>query len=307
MTQEAAANRSGRRNRNTWARVASVVLAIALIGLTPQARASDAQAVPHGCASVSNDWTAALEPFERRIAVATNSNAPCTFRYAAGDTFAGTGRFTVTCSSGGYFHHPDFQGGQNPPVVGVPIPQPCEVGATVTLDGYHLATGGLVIGGGLSTLPRTPTPRVTESDYRDMCAPGSEPAATVDLQMPVDYSGLLTYTGSVNCEGADIDITALTVTPLAGYPFPSAGTANCKKCKRPVSVTGTVPAQAWIYDVEMSFSVSAPGQQTVTATRLGRYVVTWAGVVTTVCPGVRAWDDPAQPPLYVPAGETCPI
>jgi hypothetical protein len=293
--------------RTTWAVAACVAVAVDTLSFAPAVQASDTQAVPHGCASVSSDWTVAVEPLERHIAVETNSNAPCTFRYAEGDTFAGTGRFTVSCSSGGYYHHPDFQGGQNPPVVGVPIPQPCDVGATVTLEGYHLFTGGMVVGGGLSAMPEAPTPRATEGDFRDLCAPGSEPTATVDLRMPVDYSGLLTYTGSVRCDDATIDITALTVTPLAGYPFPSAGTASCKKCKRPISVTGTVPAQAWIYEVELSFAVSAPGRETVTATRLGRYVVTWAGVVTTVCPGVRPWDDPAQPPLYVPAGETCPL
>ena len=296
-------------SRTAWLRAACVIAAIACLGLSPVARASETPVVPHGCASASSDYSIAVEPLARRVAVKVNSNEPCTFLYAEGDTFSGSGRFTVTCSSGGYYHHPDFQEGQYPPVTEIPIPQPCEVGATVTLDGYHQLTGGMVVGGGLRDAPSAPDQRLDEEDFRDLCAPESSPAATVDLAAPVDYSGLLTYSGTVRCDGADIDIMSLTITPLAGYSSASAGTASCKKCKVSISVSGTAPAQAWFYEVELKFDVTAPGRRTVTATRLGRYAVHWSGVVTKLCPGVESWDedDTDVPPVDVPAGDTCPV
>lgn len=186
------------------------------------------------------------------------------------------------------------------------FPQPCDIGATVTLDGYHQFTGGLVIGGGLSGAPTAPSPRSVGDDFHHLCA-GADRGAVVDLQEPVNYSGLLTYSGTVVCEDATIEITSLTITPLAGFGHPSAGTASCKHCKGPVSVSGTVPAKAWLYEVEMRFDVAARGQVPVSATRLGRYAVTWAGTVTTVCPGIRPWASPGAPNIHVPAGETCPI
>lgn len=269
-----------------------------------------AQAVPHGCVAVARDYSVAAEPLARRLAVKVHTDEPCTFLYAEGDTFSGAGRFTVTCSTGGYYHHPDDlpDGSPNPPVTRVPVPQPCSVGATVTLDGYHQLTGGLVVGGGLSAPPATPTPRSGDDDFHHLCAPGSEPGATVDLRMPVNRSGLLTYTGTVGCVGANVEITSLTVTPLAGFTYPSAGTASCTDCTQPISVTGTVPAKAWVYEVELRFRTTDHEGTSVVGTRLGRYAVTWAGMVTTVCPGFRAWEEDPEAPtneLYVPGGETC--
>ena len=283
--------------------VAAVVCGLLVAGMS---RAPTAEALPHGCASVSRDYSVAAEPMARRAAVKVHTDEPCTFLYGEGDTFSGAGRFTVTCSTGGRYYNEDFQGGEYPPVVGVPVPQPCDVGATVTLDGYHQFTGGLVIGGGLSGAPAAPSPRSFGDDFHHLCA-GAERGAVVDLQEPVNYSGLLTYSGTVVCEGATVEIASLTITPLAGFGHPSAGTARCKRCKGPVSVSGTVPAKAWLYEVEMRFEVTARGQAPVSATRLGRYAVTWAGTVTTVCPGIRPWASPDAPDIHVPAGETCPI
>ncbi len=299
------------RCRMNWGRRACVVAVIGL-GLSGAVVPRDAgAAIPHGCASVSRDYSVAAEPMARRVAVKVHTNEPCTFIYADGDVFSGDGRFTVTCSTGGYFHHPDDlpDGTHNPAVVAAPIPQPCAVGATVTLDGYHQFTGGWVAGGGRSAPPAAPSPRLDDNEFSDLCAPGSEPAATVDLQQPVNRSGLLTYTGTVSCVGANVDLTSLTVTPLAGYAYPSAGTAECRRCRRPVSVSGTVPAKAWLYEVELKFDITDRKGTTVTGTRLGRYAVTWAGVVTTLCPGFQSWEeDPTAPTneLNVPGGETCP-
>jgi hypothetical protein len=298
---------AARGRRAMWVRRAPVVaatcLGVSVLVTSPPATG----AVPHGCASVSRDYSVAAEPMRRSVEVDVHSNEPCTFTYAEGDTFSGSGRFTVTCSTGGYYHHPDFQDGRYPPVFRVPVPQPCAVDATVTMDGYHQFTGGLVIGGGFTDPPAAPGPRVGQEDFRELCAPGSEPSATVDLQEPVNYSGLLTYTGTVRCDGADIEITSLTVTPLAGAAYPSAGTARCDDCAGPVSVSGTAPAKAWIYEVELQFAVGNDGR-TVESTRLGRYVSTWAGMVTTLCPGIRPSGSPDAPTqVHVPAGETCPV
>ena len=287
------------------------MVAVLCLGFLPLLAPSPAQAVPHGCASASSDYSVALEPLARRLVVKVHSNEPCTFIHAEGDTFSGIGRFTVTCSTGGAFHHPDDlpDGSPNPPVVQAPIPQPCAVGATVTLNGYHAFTGGSVIGGGMSEPPKPPSPRVGNGEFRDLCARGSEPTATVAMTEPVNRSGLLTYVGTVRCDGATIAIRSLTVTPLGGFSYPSAGAVRCTNCKRAVSVSGTVPAKGWVYEVDMTFAVHRPGHPTVRGSRLGRYVVTWAGNVTTLCPGLRAGPLPPDDTEYVnvPGGETCPI
>jgi hypothetical protein len=257
---------------------ALVVGAVGGVGVPP------VKALPRGCASTTSDYSTTLDPAARQVAVRVNTDQPCTFVFAWGDTFSGSGRFTVSCSSGGYYHHPDFQEGQYPPVAGVPIPQPCEEGATVTLNGYHAATGGTVIGGGLGRAPNLPQERVTDRDVLAGCAKGSSPHANVELMMPIDYSGFLTYRGSVRCDGADIEIIALTITPTAGYRAPSAGAARCKRCRGNVSVSGTYPATAWIYEVEMKFAISVPGQPALAGRRLGRYAVHWGGEVTPICP-----------------------
>jgi hypothetical protein len=72
-----------------------------------------------------------------------------------------------------------------------------------------------------------------------------------------------------------------------------------------VTVAAAYPATAWLYDVQMNFDVSAPGHATVSGHRIGRYAVTWAGNVTTLCPGVHA--GPFDPLGYVdlPTGD-CP-
>jgi hypothetical protein len=66
------------------------------------------------------------------------------------------GAFFIRCSTGGEINHPDFQGGQYPPVVNEPIPQPCKPGATVTIHNNQPFQGGGVIAGGAS-LPTAPS------------------------------------------------------------------------------------------------------------------------------------------------------
>lgn len=265
-------------------------------------------ALPHGCYSQTSDFSASTDPSYRRFAVKVYTDEPCTFVYAEGDTFSGSGRFTVSCSTGGYYHHPDFQDGQYPPVANVPIPQPCDVGATVTLQGYHAFTGGAVVGGGPGSAPSLPAPRPAQPDLSTLCAPGSDPHATVELLAPVDYSGLLTYRGEVRCDAATVRITSLRITPAGGEANPSAGTAQCVNCTEEIEVVGTVPALGWVYDVEMQFDITAVGKPTATGTRVGRYAVHWGGNVTTLCPGQSAGPLPPDDRyIDVPTGETCPV
>lgn len=292
-----------------WKRVFGAALAAASVGAVcvgPAQAVSPPSSgvVPHGCASVSSDYSVAFEPVYRKAEVRVNTDEPCTFTYADGDVFSGNGRFTVTCSTGGHYHHRDME----PPDIATPVPQPCAVGATVTLNGYHPLTGGAVVGGGLSSLPPVRTAQPAGGDFGRLCTSGSEPSATVDLREPVDRSGYLTYVGTVRCDGANVRITSLTIAPLASHPFPSAGSASCRHCVAPVSVSGTIPATAWVYDVEMHFEVARRGAPKVKGTRFGRYAVSWAGNVTSVCPGVRLWNESPDAPanVYVPTGETCP-
>jgi hypothetical protein len=107
-----------------------------------------ADALPRGCASVS-DFDTGVDVAARSLVAHVNVDEPCTFRYAAGDTYSGSGRFTISCAGGVTYTHPDFQNGQYPPVVNVPIPTPCPLGAVVTIEAYHLGSGGSVVAGGI--------------------------------------------------------------------------------------------------------------------------------------------------------------
>ncbi len=259
-------------------------------------------ALPHGCASVTSDYSIATDPSARRVAVKVNTNEPCTFRYAPGDTFSGSGRFTVTCSTGGYYHHPDFQDGQYPPVFGVEVPQPCAVGATVTLNGYLTGSGGAVIGGGPGVAPDSPEPWLAEADFTSLCAPGSDAYASVELLPPVDYSGFLTYRGRVRCDGANVVIESVRIRALGDDASPSAGSAHCAGCASEVSVSGSEGARAWAYEVDLRFEVTN-GTTTVADRRIGRYLVGWAGNVSPLCPTVG---DPAFAVVQPPGVHTCP-
>lgn len=70
-----------------------------------------------------------------------------------------------------------------------------------------------------------------------------------------------------------------------------------------------LPAAFWIYDVELEFEVSAQGKPPDLGTRLGRFVLSWAGEATTLCPGVRPWTENNGAPVdpYVPGGDTCSL
>jgi len=116
-------------------------------GMLFSAGTPSAQALAHGCASVSNDYSLGFDLVSRSAVASVNRDAPCSFTFVAGDTYSGSGKFTVSCSTGGRYDHPDFQDGQYPPVYNVAIPTPCEPGAIVTLDGHHLGTGGMVVAG----------------------------------------------------------------------------------------------------------------------------------------------------------------
>lgn len=277
--------------------ILALVVASSVVATRP------AEAVPHGCASASRDYQAWIDPRAREAGVRVNSGEPCTFRYAEGDTFSGSGRFSVVCATGGRHDQRDVE--HDAPIFGAPIPQPCDVGAIVTLDGNHAFTGGAVIGGGPGTVPDPPERRETDPTLADRChaGPGS---ATVHLESPVNRSGLFTYRGMVRCDGSTVRITSLTVTPTGGYPFPSAGTASCERCAKPVSVSGTIAGRFGVYEVEMTFEIVTKGWPDLHDTRLGRFVAHWGGEMMEVCPTVmfRLSDsDSAE----VPLGESCPI
>lgn len=237
-------------------------------------------ALPHGCAAATTDYSAAVDPHARAVGFSVNENKPCTFQFAPGDVFTGSGRFTVSCETGGYYHRPDHA-----EVEVLPIPQPCAPGAVVTLEGYHLGTGGSVIGGGIGgpELDLDVVAPTSTTDFKPMCAAGLKPAATVSLSAPLDYSGLLRFAGQVTCGGTNVTITSVKVTPLNDYPYPAAGPASCTNCASALTVSGTVPAGWWIYEVAMEFDVTKAGV-TVSGQRIGRYLATWAGEIQPVCP-----------------------
>jgi hypothetical protein len=267
---------------------------LAVIGAAGWFGARPAYAMPHGCASFTRDVRAQFDPRSHSVGVDLFVDQPCSFVYAEGDTYSGSGRFTVTCETGGHVHHPDFQDGQYPPVANVPIPQPCAVGARVTLEGYRAGTGGGVIAGGLcGTAPgRTAAcarnvvlssgkqPR--SDDWKALCKNPAAAAASVNLTEPIDYSGLLTYTGALRCDRADLTIKSLKATPYLGYNRAALGPASCRECTRVLSLSGTVPAESWVWEVVMQFTVRAGGKSR-DGVSVGRYLATWAGVPVEIC------------------------
>jgi hypothetical protein len=277
------------------ARVASALsILCAVFGVYGSDRA---EALPHGCASFTSDASVDLDAFRRRVGTRIYRDEPCTFYFSAGDTYTGNGRFSVACESGGYLLHPDHE--EDTPEHSdrlVPIPQPCYPGDLVTVDGFHPFTGGSVVAGGLGALSTPPLRQVVDplntakraaapnSDFAELCESGSTPLADVTLTAPVARSGRLTFAGTIECRGASVRIRSLKITGVGGYPeSANAGSASCAHCRGPVSVHGQVPARATEYEVEMDFEVSR-SQATVRAYRLGRYLVSWAGHVTTLYP-----------------------
>jgi hypothetical protein len=104
-----------------------------------------ARAAPHGCVSVSNNYWLSPDVSRRSLVASVNTNKPCTFFFAAGDTFSGNGEYKISCATGGSFidNYDDPSG----PKLQVPIPQPCAVGAKVAVHAGHLGTGGAVVAG----------------------------------------------------------------------------------------------------------------------------------------------------------------
>jgi hypothetical protein len=108
----------------------------------------------HGCIAATNNYSLGADGYSPSLVARVNGdNTPCTFVFAAGDTYSGSGKFTISCETGGKVTHPDFENGSHPPVVDIPIPQPCAVGATVTVDGGRFGTGGSVLAGGAGPVP----------------------------------------------------------------------------------------------------------------------------------------------------------
>jgi len=252
----------------------------ALVGPAPRA----AHALPHGCISVSNDHWAEADLFRRDFGVAVFRDQPCTFGYMPGDRYSGTGRFSIRCASGGYYFHPDYTDGELREDINKPIPQPCRRGDTVTIDGFHTGTGGAVAAGGAGDLAK-PNIAMDSGEFGSLCDNASEAKATVSLLEPVNYNGLLTFGGAVDCRGASIAITRVTITGLGGWPAPAyAGTTDCHQCRSAIAVASTVPARWTEWDVEMRFTVSRPGHAPVDGYRIGRYATTWGGHVSNIYP-----------------------
>jgi len=136
------------------------------------------------------------------------------------------------------------------------------------------------------------------ADYRSLCLDDAQPSATVNLTGPVNYSGLLTFSGTVRCMGASVTIATVTITPFGGSPPPSSiGPISCTDCTNELSIAATIPAMVLEYDVTMDFTVTR-GVTTVSEHRLGRFVASWAGQITPLCPMNND---------TVAMGETCPV
>jgi hypothetical protein len=109
--------------------------------------ATPAHAAPHGCVSGTNSYWVSADLARRSLMAAVSTNKQCSFYYSPGDTWSGSGAFVIRCSTGGKVNHPDVQGGQYPPVLNEPIPQPCKKGATVTIHANQPFQGGAVVAG----------------------------------------------------------------------------------------------------------------------------------------------------------------
>jgi hypothetical protein len=120
--------------------LAAVVFAVSLFP-------APSEALPHGCVSASKSYWISADLARRSVGMQVHTNRPCSFYYSPGDTYSGVGAFIVKCSSGGKVNHPDFQGGQYPPVFQEPIPQPCKPGAKVTIHSNQPFQGGAVVAG----------------------------------------------------------------------------------------------------------------------------------------------------------------
>jgi hypothetical protein len=102
-----------------------------------------AHAAPHGCASMSDNYSVSPDIARRSLVVRVNTNSPCTFFFAAGDTYTASGEYKISCATGGVA----TDSLQDGPRYLVPIPQPCAVGAEVTIFAGHLGTGGGIVAG----------------------------------------------------------------------------------------------------------------------------------------------------------------
>ena len=98
---------------------------------------------PHGCVSFANNVSLNLDFARRSLVARVNTNSPCTFYFSAGDTFSGSGEYKISCATGGVVTDSLAQG----PQYQVPIPQPCDVGAIVTVQAGHAGSGGTVVAG----------------------------------------------------------------------------------------------------------------------------------------------------------------
>lgn len=122
--------------------VPAVALAIALASAVGLGSTS-AEALPHGCISVGNDYSLSGDLARRSVVLKVYTNEPCSFFFSPGDTFSGTGEYVVRCETGGVANDSLAMG----PQIQVPIPQPCDPGARVTIDARHPWRGGAVVAG----------------------------------------------------------------------------------------------------------------------------------------------------------------
>lgn len=133
-----------------WGRWARLGMLVAAVAMTVGAFPPRSEAAPHGCASGATSYWISADVARRYATAGVYTNEPCSFYFSPGDTYSGAGAFFVKCSTGGEVNHPDFQGGQYPPVFFEPVPQPCEPGAKVTIHANQPFQGGAVIAGSLT-------------------------------------------------------------------------------------------------------------------------------------------------------------
>lgn len=128
-----------RRPRSAVAKIGLLLAVTLVVGIVPTL----GHAAPHGCVSVSNDYQLSADVARRYAGLEVYKNEPCSFFFSPGDTFSGSGEYRIWCATGGEFHDSLALG----PQIQVPIPQPCDPGAVVTIYALQPWRGGTVVAG----------------------------------------------------------------------------------------------------------------------------------------------------------------
>lgn len=126
--------------------LARAAAATAVLAVPAALMPAPANAAPHGCVSVTNHYNVHVDVARHSFGLQVYRNAPCTFYFSPGDTYSGSGEYTVSCATGGFANDSRAMG----PQALVPIPQPCAPGALVTIDASQPWHGGAVVAGSLT-------------------------------------------------------------------------------------------------------------------------------------------------------------